>query len=72
MCASRSCLLRVITVMEKKLKETVRYMVEAVKRDLMIRYFRKPNLTAEVYRNASKTMPQTMPDFYGKVSVVTS
>lgn len=46
---------------------TVEYMADGVRNQLMTREFRKPGITAEVYRNASVAIEQRMPEAYEKI-----
>lgn len=53
---------------KRKVLETVDYMAEAVRKDLMTREFRRPGITAEVYTNATLQIEKKYPEIYRKVA----
>lgn len=59
---------RLLDRIKKKVSETVEYMAEGVKRDLMTREFRRPGLTSEIYTNATIIFATETPKLYKKVA----
>lgn len=57
----------VVKNIEKETKETVEYLRESVRRELTFTRLRSPAVTAQIYRNASLLIQQTMPDAYAKL-----
>jgi len=58
---------RLLDRIKKKVSETVDYMAEGVKRDLMTREFRRPGITSEIYTNATIVFASETPKLYKKV-----
>ena len=52
----------------RKISETVDYMADAVRNDLMTREFRRPGITAEVYGNATIQIEKSLPEIYRKIA----
>lgn len=58
---------RLLDRIKKKVSETVDYMADGVKRDLMTREFRRPGITSEIYTNATIVFAMETPKLYKKV-----
>lgn len=58
----------VLDSIKQKIDDTVGYMAESLKKDLMNREFRKPAITAEIYANATNLIELKMSSLYLKVS----
>lgn len=52
----------------KKISETVDYMADGVRRDLMTREYRRPGITAEIYKNSTNEFKTRFPSLYSKVA----
>jgi hypothetical protein len=55
---------------KKRVAETVDYMAEGVRRDLMTREFRRPGITSEIYTNSTIQFTKEFPYLYSKVSLI--
>ena len=54
----------VLGQIENKVQDTVQYMAEGIRSDLMTRTFKKPGQSAEIYRNATIAIQARMPEAY--------